>query len=107
MNAFDESEIAYSDDLPEELKKELIRNSGGGGRLRPVLMRLIGQNGTVTVNDLLIGLYRAEGVVVKRPNALAHLKALRDRGFVESKARGTYQLTEQGEEIFERACEPR
>lgn len=96
-------EIQYSDDLPDSVKSQLVDRGPGVGKVRGVLLRLIGENSGIDINGLIIGLYRSNGIEIKRSGIQTHLKKLRDKDLVESPERGLFKLTDKGEEYFERA----
>lgn len=100
-----QDEIEYSDDLPDELKQNLTKRTVSvGGGIRPTLLRLLGDHGELNINQLLIGVYRSKELVLKRSAMAAHLKALREREIVKSPVRGTYALTEKGQDLYDKAA---
>jgi DNA-binding transcriptional ArsR family regulator len=100
-----QDEIEYSEDLPEELKKNLTKRSVNvSGDIRQTILRLLGDHGELNINQLFIGVYRSKELVLKRSAMAAHLKALRERGIVESPVRGTFALTGKGQDLYDKAA---
>lgn len=106
----DRSEVAITDDLPEELKAQFTkpRKYSGGKRkskYRPILLRLMGSHGELTTDQLLTGIYRAtkKQKIMSRQALYAHLKKLRNAGLVKRVLTGRYDLTDKGRSLFSSA----
>ena len=84
------------DELPEELKaqltKQVHRNSGHGFRQLQILGLL--SDGPLHINDMLIGIWRADGSITKQSTLYNALRSMRLKGSVRKVSPGVYGLPE-------------
>lgn len=107
----DASEIAITDDLPDELKAQLItgdRKMRRGSKYRPIILRLLGTHGDLDKNQLITGIYRSteEKKIMSRDSLGQHLGKMKAAGLVKPIAGGKFGLTDKAKKMFADAAKP-
>lgn len=104
MSAREES--LETTDLPPELVAQLVlpgrkrTQKKRPSKYRPVIIRLLGENGPLTVNRLLVDLHRATNKVMTRGAMYQHLRKLQHQNLVKRELTGVYALSEKGKQAF-------
>ena len=84
------------EELPAELKAQLTsqptRNAGHGFRQTQILDLV--RDGPLHINDLLIGIWRSDGSVVKQNALYNALRSMRLKGIVVKFGPGVYGIPE-------------
>lgn len=98
MSSKDGAEDVFSlDEIPKELEPQ-IRSVGLRGKRDQVigLLRLAGR--PLTINEILVGLYRKHGIVEKRGNLDARLYRMKHAGEIANPSTGFYALPDHKKE---------
>ncbi len=96
-------------DLPPELVAQLVlpgrkRNQKTRtSKYRPIILRLLKEHQTLTVNKLLIEMHKSCGKVMTRGAMFQHLNKLQQKNLVKRELTGVYALSDRGIELLQRA----
>lgn len=108
----DASEIALTDDLPDELKAEFQKRKRNPpkrtSKFRPIIVRLLGTHGELDAAELLTGIYNATNKekIMTRPQLYPHISALKKSGHVKTVKGQKYALTDKAKKAFHDASKP-